>query len=233
MRQIVLDTETTGLEVSKGHRIIEIGGVELVNRRVTGSFYQTYLNPGREIDQAAQKVHGIKASSLADKPRFEDISEELLDYLEGAELVIHNAGFDVGFLDAEFKLIRPDFPGIRSVCTILDTLTLARQLHPGQRCSLVALCKRYEIDDSHRTLHGALLDSKILSEVYLAMTGGQTSLLPDIDTGSLSTTRTTSEPVAKRQTTTRVIYPDQDELDAHNEWVERLEQGSDEDPLWH
>jgi DNA polymerase-3 subunit epsilon len=232
MRQIVLDTETTGLEVTQGHRIIEIGCVELVDRRITGSTYQTYINPDREIDQAAEKAHGITTSYLEDKPRFAEISGALIDYLEGAELIIHNADFDAGFLDAELKLIRPDFPGIGSICSVLDTLALARQLHPGQRCSLDALCKRYEIDNSSRVLHGAMLDSQILAEVYLVMTGGQTSLLPELDSGSLSTAKNNNQSLAGVQTKTKVIYPDQNELDAHNEWIKKLEQDSDEEPLW-
>jgi DNA polymerase-3 subunit epsilon len=182
MRQIVLDTETTGLDWQRGHRIIEIGCVELLNRRQTGKTWHSYINPERSIDEAAQEIHGISLEDLADKPVFKDISEELLDFLRDAELIIHNAPFDVGFLDNEFRLAgaRPISGG--AVASVLDTLSLARQMHPGQRNSLDALCKRYGVDNARRELHGALIDARLLAEVYLAMTGGQTSL--SLGTGS-------------------------------------------------
>jgi DNA polymerase-3 subunit epsilon len=181
MRQIVLDTETTGLEPDLGHRIIEIGGVELVNRRPTGRTFHHYLNPDRDIDKGAQEVHGITLESLQDKPRFADIADAFMEFVSGAELVIHNAAFDVSFIDAELKrhaLKVTSYAGrcVASECRVLDTLALARQMHPGQRNNLDALCKRYSIDNSHRELHGALLDSRILADVYLAMTGGQVGL---------------------------------------------------------
>ena len=176
MRQIVLDTETTGLEPELGHRVIEIGCVELVNRRATGRTFHRYLNPEREIDDAALAVHGISRSELDGQPRFAEIHEELLAFVADAELVIHNAEFDVAFLDAELGRVRGEMRRIASVCQILDTLALAREMHPGQRNSLDALCKRYEVDNSHRELHGALLDARILADVYLAMTGGQGAL---------------------------------------------------------
>ena len=176
MRQIVLDTETTGLEPAEGHRIIEIGCVELVNRRPTDRTFHQYLNPERDIDRAAEDVHGLSSAFLADKPRFSEIVADFLAFIEGAELVIHNAPFDVGFLDAEFARLEPPGPVTAQVCGILDTLMLARQLHPGQRQSLDALCKRYSVDNSGRDLHGALLDARLLAEVFLAMTGGQAEL---------------------------------------------------------
>ncbi|MBK1654694.1 DNA polymerase III subunit epsilon [Allochromatium vinosum] len=177
MRQIVLDTETTGLEPREGHRIIEIGCVELVDRRPTGRNFHEYLNPERQIDAEAEAVHGISNAFLADKPRFAERAERLVEYLRGAELIIHNAAFDVGFLDHEFGLWRgAEAPRIADLCTVTDSLLMARKLHPGQRNGLDALCKRYAIDNSHRTLHGALLDAEILADVYLAMTGGQVSL---------------------------------------------------------
>jgi len=177
MRQIVLDTETTGLEPSQGHRIIEIGCVELVNRRLTGRHYHQYLQPDREIDEGAIEVHGISNEFLADKPRFADVVDDFLEFVRGAELVIHNAPFDVGFLDHELGLL-PENPGpLGRHCTVLDTLALARKKHPGQKNNLDALCKRYEVNNAHRELHGALLDAEILAEVYLMMTGGQTDLL--------------------------------------------------------
>jgi len=176
MRQIVLDTETTGLEPELNHRIIEIGCVELVNRRTTGRSFHRYLNPEREIDDGALAVHGISRTELDGQPRFAEIVEELLAFLAGAELVIHNAAFDVAFLDAELARL-PGLPRqIGTHCQVLDTLALARELHPGQRNSLDALCKRYAVDNSARELHGALLDARILADVYLAMTGGQGAL---------------------------------------------------------
>ncbi len=176
MRQIVLDTETTGLEPEQGHRVIEIGGVELVHRRPTGRHFHRYLNPEREIDAGAIEVHGLTVEFLADKPRFAEVYGELLEFLGDAELIIHNAEFDVGFLNHELRLAQAPVVDVRACCTVLDTLLLARQRHPGQRNSLDALCRRYEVDNSRRELHGALLDAQILAEVYLAMTGGQATL---------------------------------------------------------
>ena len=176
MRQIVLDTETTGLEPKEGHRIIEIGGVEVIDRRLTGNRFHQYLQPDREIDAGAVEVHGITNEFLRDKPRFGEIAQDFLTYIAGAELIIHNAAFDVGFLDAELGQWRADAPRIADLCRVTDTLAMARGLHPGQRNSLDALCRRYAVDNSHRDLHGALLDAEILADVYLAMTGGQVSL---------------------------------------------------------
>ena len=175
MRQIILDTETTGLEPAEGHRVIEIGCVELVDRRLSGQHFHQYLNPEREIEDGALEVHGISREFLLDKPVFADVVEEFLDFVRDAELIIHNAPFDIGFLDAELtQLGRSDRMGDH--VRVLDTLELARDLHPGQRNSLDALCKRYEVDNSSRSLHGALLDAEILADVYLAMTGGQSDL---------------------------------------------------------
>ncbi len=174
MRQIVLDTETTGLEVSQGHRIIEIGCVELVNRRLTGNHYHQYINPEREVDQGAIEVHGITNEFLADKPLFTRIAADFFEFVEGAELIIHNAPFDIGFLDAELQRLDASFAPLGDVCSIIDTLVMARGKHPGQRNNLDALCQRYMVDNSQRDLHGALLDAEILADVYLAMTGGQT-----------------------------------------------------------
>lgn len=176
MRQIVLDTETTGLSPAQGHRIIEIGCIELVNRRITGREYHRFLNPEREVDEGAERVHGLSLDELKGHPRFADIADELLEFIRGAELIIHNAEFDVGFLEHELRLMKHLQPLISQHAKVLDTLTLARSLHPGQRNSLDALCKRYEIDSSSRELHGALVDAELLTNVYLAMTGGQTAL---------------------------------------------------------
>lgn len=175
MRQIVLDTETTGLEVSQGHRIIEIGCVELENRRLTGNHYHQYINPQREVDQGAIEVHGITNEFLADKPLFGQIGAEFVDYVAGAELIIHNAPFDLGFLNAELKRMDRGHQDLETICTVVDTLVMARTRHPGQRNNLDALCQRYQVDNSQRDLHGALLDAEILADVYLAMTGGQTT----------------------------------------------------------
>ncbi len=179
MRQIIVDTETTGLEPSQGHRIIEIGCVEIVNRRLTGNHYHQYLQPDRGIDEAAMEVHGITSEFLADKPRFPEIVDDFMSFITGAELVIHNAPFDIGFLNHELKLTDAGWDDITSYCSVVDTLILARTLHPGQKNSLDALCRRYDIDNSQRTLHGALLDAEILADVYLVMTGGQGKLSLD------------------------------------------------------
>jgi len=184
VRQIILDTETTGLEPRQGHRIIEIGCVEMVGRKLTGNNFHQYLQPDREIDAGAIEVHGISNEFLADKPRFADIVDDFMHYIEGAELVIHNAPFDVGFLDSEFRLCEAG-KQVADICAVLDTLTMARKMHPGQKNNLDALCKRYEIDNTHRELHGALLDAEILADVYLAMTGGQVALQLGADSESV------------------------------------------------
>lgn len=178
MRQIILDTETTGLDAKQGHRIIEIAAVEMLNRRLTGNHFHRYLNPERDIDEGAMQVHGITRDFLQDKPRFADVAQELAEYLQGAELIIHNAAFDVGFLNMEFGLL-----GLQKldhhVSGVVDTLVMARNMHPGQRNNLDALCKRYGVDNANRTLHGALIDCELLAQVYLAMTRGQESLAMD------------------------------------------------------
>ena len=179
MRQIILDTETTGLSTSQGHRIIEIGCIEMVNRRLTGREFHRFLNPDRNIDEGAEAVHRISREQLETEPRFPEIVDEFLEFVKDAELVIHNADFDVGFIEYELKLMKHAKAKITDHCMVLDTLTLAREIHPGQRNSLDALCKRYEVDASRRDVHGALIDSELLARVYLAMTGGQSSLLLD------------------------------------------------------
>jgi len=181
MRQIVLDTETTGLSTSQGHRIIEIGCLELVDRRLTGREFHRFLNPERDIDEGAEAVHGISRAALENEPLFRDIVDEFLEFIRDAELVIHNAEFDVGFLEHELRLMQHPRPKITDHASVLDTLTLAREIHPGQRNSLDALCKRYEVDASRRDVHGALIDSELLARVYLAMTGGQSSLMLDAE----------------------------------------------------
>lgn len=176
MRQIILDTETTGIDPGQGHRLIEVGCLELVNRRLTGRSFHRYVNPRREVDPEAVAVHGLTNEFLADKPDFADIVDELLEFIRGAELVIHNAPFDVGFLNHEFRLLGRGLPVIADICSVLDTLPLARSKHPGQKNNLDALARRYGADNRDRTYHGALLDAEILADVYLAMTGGQVGL---------------------------------------------------------
>ena len=223
MRQVVLDTETTGLSTAEGHRIIEIGCIELVNRRFTGREYHRFLNPDRAIDEGAERVHGISVADLEGKPRFVDIAEELLRFLEGSELVIHNAEFDVGFIEHELGLMNHARPRIDEHATVLDTLGLARSLHPGQRNSLDALCKRYEIDASGRDLHGALIDADLLARVYLAMTGGQTAL--SLDEGEVAAVSEVvqADSYRRRDDLTFVLTrASQDELAAHEAMLDKI-----------
>ncbi len=227
MRQIVLDTETTGLEPHLGHKIIEIGCVELVDRALTGNQFHQYLQPDREIDEAAMDVHGITNEFLEDKPRFGDIAQDFLDYVSGAELIIHNAPFDVGFIDHELSQLEGDWGKLSDYCGITDSLVLAKKMHPGQRNSLDALCKRYEIDNSHRELHGALLDAEILSDVYLALTGGQTALLLDsFSAGMDGSGEPEIRPVTQDRPAIRVIAADEQELQAHNERLDAIEKAA-------
>lgn len=213
-RQIILDTETTGINPKEGHRIIEIGCVELINRRFTGNNFHVYINPEREIEAEAIAVHGITNERLAAEPKFRDIAQAFFNYIQGAELVIHNAAFDVGFINHEFALLKPALPPVAQYCTVLDTLMLARELHPGQKNNLDALCKRYDINNSHRTLHGALLDAEILADVYLLMTGGQVSLNLAADEESQQQTQDNLQPV-QRSGRLKVIRANQAELSAH------------------
>jgi DNA polymerase III subunit epsilon len=226
MRQIILDTETTGLEAAQGHRIIEIGCVELVNRRPSGRTFQRYLNPERAIDPGAEAVHGLSSAFLANQSKFVQIVDEFLGFVAGAELIIHNAPFDVGFLDHEFGRLPPPQRLLTDVCTILDTLSLARQLHPGQRNSLDALCKRYGVDNSIRDLHGALLDARILADVYLAMTGGQGALTLHSHVDSV----TANSLAAKRRRPDAVVIPivraTPEELEAHERALDSVQKAS-------
>jgi len=230
MRQVILDTETTGLEVDKGHKIIEVGCVELVNRKLTGNHYHRYINPEREVDQGAIEVHGITLQNLLDKPIFANIATELLNFIAGAELIIHNADFDLGFLNAEFKFLDGKFEGIESICGIIDTLQLARHRHPGQRNSLDALCERYSVDNSQRDLHGALLDAEILADVYLSMTGGQTSLgLSDISEkieGFHNGVDNEPKKLTIKSRKLLVIRPSSVELAEHEKYLSHLDSNS-------
>lgn len=235
MRQIVLDTETTGLEPELGHRIIEIGCVELVNRRPTGRHFHRYLNPERDIDEGALAVHGISRAELLREPCFRDVVDELLAFISGAELVIHNAAFDVAFLDAELKLAdaaRESARNVTALCRVLDTLALARDMHPGQRNSLDALCKRYEVDNSRRELHGALLDAQILAEVYLAMTGGQSSLLLDVASAGSADGGTTVRALVRAAVPLKVLVATEAELHSHAALLEVIAKASGGRCVW-
>src|SRR5688500_8444226 len=233
MRQIILDTETTGLEPEQGHRIIEIGCVELINRRKSGRTFHRYLRPDREVDRGAIQVHGLTNEFLAQQPRFADVVEELIEFISGAELIIHNAAFDLAFLDAELKRLPGPLRAVRNLCSVIDTLPMARQMHPGQRNSLDALCKRYSIDNSHRELHGALLDAQILLEVYLAMTGGQTALILGEDTAANA--QVAFEPVAtviRPRGLLKVFRASDDELVAHERMLTAIDKSSGGKTVW-
>lgn len=235
MRQIILDTETTGLEPSQGHRIIEIGCVELINRKLTGNHYHQYLQPEREIDQQAIEVHGITNEFLSDKPLFSSVVDDFMTFVDGAELIIHNAPFDTGFIDHELKLHDGSYTQIHDYCLIIDTLLMARSKHPGQKNSLDALCKRYGVDNSQRDLHGALLDAEILADVYLLMTGGQTSLsLSEKD--SRDSNHHNQKPDAIRRISpdnkTVVLKASDDELAAHRIKLDSIDKASGGQCLW-
>jgi len=224
MRQIVLDTETTGLSPAKGHRIIEIGCLELVNRRLTGREFHRFLNPDRDIDEGAERVHGISRADLEDAPRFGDVADEFLAFIKDAELIIHNASFDVGFLEHELTLIDHAQARIAQHASVLDTLPLARELHPGQRNSLDALCKRYDVDATKRDVHGALIDSELLAKVYLAMTGGQTALSLD-EEPLLAASADGAEELVRGTIQAEnliVVEPTADEAAAHDAILEKI-----------
>lgn len=231
MRQIVLDTETTGLETSQDHRIIEIGCVELIDRRITDRHWHFYLNPERQIEAGAFAVHGISNEFLQHKPLFAEVAQDFINYIKDAELIIHNAAFDVGFLDHEFAKLDGENTRISSICSVLDTLVMARQKHPGQKNNLDALCRRYCIDNSQRSLHGALLDARMLGDVYLAMTGGQTALsLDDNDNHDEYASETNIRAI--NRTGSLPIWKGSPESDlAHTDYIAFLAEQSDE-PAW-
>jgi DNA polymerase-3 subunit epsilon len=225
MRQIILDTETTGIGPEQGHRVIEIGCVELIERKLTGRHYHVYLNPKREVDEGAFRVHGISSEFLKDKPLFSDILSEFLQFIGGAELIIHNAPFDVGFLNSELKHAKWK-KRLEDYSTVLDTLVMAREKHPGQRNSLDALCKRYDIDNSNRQLHGALLDAEILAYVYLAMTGGQTSLFAEAEVQTSDHLIHQQEAATLHLSNAVVLMATEQELSDHHDFVGFLEKKS-------
>ncbi|NBI43308.1 DNA polymerase III subunit epsilon [[Haemophilus] felis] len=238
LRQIVLDTETTGMNQFgvhyEGHCIIEIGAVELINRRFTGRSYHVYIKPDRPVDPEAVKVHGITDEMLEDKPRFSEIAEEFIEFIRDAELLIHNAPFDVGFMDYEFSKIKSSVK-TETLCSVTDTLTLARQMYPGKRNSLDALCDRLGIDNTKRTLHGALLDAEILADVYLAMTGGQTSLFDEGDVAPLASTQQ-DETVFSTEIVSNqnllCLRPNDEEFQAHLEYMELIKKKSKDNCIW-
>ncbi|MFN0315238.1 MAG: DNA polymerase III subunit epsilon [Burkholderiales bacterium] len=228
LRQVVLDTETTGLEVSQGHRIIEVAAVEIIDRRLTGNSFQRYLNPDRDIDAGARDVHGIGIEFLQDKPHFKDVATEFIEFIRGAELVIHNAPFDVGFLNAEFALA--GHGALKDYCSkVTDTLRIAKDLNPGKRANLDALCERYQIDNSHRTVHGALLDARLLAEVFLAMTRGQDSLVMDVVAPASGEAR---ELAANAVLDLPLILATEEELHAHERMLDDIEKGRKGPSLW-
>lgn len=224
MRQIVLDTETTGLSVSKGHRVIEIGCLEIVNRRLTGNEYHCFLDPERDIDEGAERVHGISRADLHGQPRFADIADEFLDFIKNSELLIHNADFDVGFLDNELQLMQHPQPSISDYAMVLDTLSLARTLHPGQRNSLDALCKRYSVDASKREVHGALIDAELLARVYLAMSGGQAALSLEDEATDKAVEADIKGRARQDDMQLLVVAVSDTELDAHEALLDKMEE---------
>jgi DNA polymerase III subunit epsilon len=231
MRQVTLDTETTGLEPEQGHRIIEIGCAELLHRRLTGKRFQRYLQPDRKIDPGAESVHGITNEFLKDKPRFPDVVNEFMEFIKDAELIIHNAKFDVGFINHELKLLKQGWHSLDHYCQIVDTLKLARERHPGQQNNLDALCKRYNIDNTKRQLHGALLDAELLAEVYLAMTGGQTSLL-SAEENRQTTDVNNIKRISMDRPPLAIILPTEAELQAHQQRLTAIEKASGGKCLW-
>lgn len=227
-RQIILDTETTGLSTAEGHRLIEVGCLELVNRRFTGKSFHYYINPQRLVDKEAYAVHGLSDEFLRDKPLFSHIANELLAFIDGGELIIHNAPFDIGFLNYELRLWNPASKLIAESCTITDTLVLARQKHPGQSNSLDALCRRYQIDNSNRDLHGALIDAQLLGKVYLAMTGGQDQLFGGEELAEPQLNAISDSPVSTQMNARAplpIIYPTSEELSSHQELLALLQKG--------
>ncbi|MFK5914779.1 MAG: DNA polymerase III subunit epsilon [Woeseiaceae bacterium] len=237
MRQVVLDTETTGIDIRLGNRILEIGCVEVIDRKITGNRYRQFVNPERDSEEGALNVHGITTAFLSDKPLFADIADDFLNFIKGAELVIHNAPFDIGFIDHELSLIGYEAKYTKSICTVLDTLLLAKKMHPGQKNNLNALCKRYGIDNSARDLHGALLDAEILADTYLAMTGGQTTLSlggssgNSMDVGGLNSANKPRKVLSSVEQL-KIIHPNDDENKAHQARLESINKISDGECVW-
>jgi DNA polymerase III subunit epsilon len=232
MRQIVLDTETTGLDIALGHKIIEVGCVELINRKLTGRHLHLYINPEREVEAGAIEVHGITNEYLADKPVFAAIADAFIEFVQGAELIIHNAPFDIGFLNHELASLQRGFRTMTDYCQVLDTLALARKKHPGQKNSLDALCKRYQVDNSQRELHGALKDAEILADVYLLMTGGQSSLVLGYEAIDQTAASMLEEKISTDRRPLRVVMPMEQELAAHRARLQQIQKSSGNKCLW-
>jgi DNA polymerase-3 subunit epsilon len=234
MRQIILDTETTGLNPDEGHRIVEIGAVEMIDRQFTGNNFHQYINPERKVESGAIAVHGINNEFLADKPVFAEIMPKFIDYIKGAELIIHNAPFDMGFLNYEFRRVDPQVELIQNYVSVFDTLALARKKHPGKKNNLDALCKRYGVDNGKRDLHGALLDAILLAEVYLAMTGGQMSLFAEVTTAEFSKSENfnTKDAVVKKTGQYKVIAANADEEKDHRQLLEMINKASHGKCFW-
>ena len=225
MRQIALDTETTGISTDEGHRIIEIGCIEIENRRITGNEFHCYLNPEREIDEGATRVHGLTLEKLSNEPLFKEVAKEFLNFVSGAELIIHNAAFDVGFLNKEISLLEWDESSIEDHSLVMDTLKMAREMHPGKKNSLDALCTRYEIDRSMRQVHGALIDADLLAKVYLAMTGGQDAL--DLDQPVLSSQETQTKNKENKNISLKVQKASIDELSEHEDFLSMMKKNGE------
>ncbi len=232
MRQIVLDTETTGLDPAQGHKIIELGCVELVDRKLTGRHLHLYINPEREVEAGALEVHGITNAFLSDKPVFSAIVDKFIEFVTGAELIIHNAPFDISFLDHELAALKKQYQRMHQYCGVLDTLAMARKKHPGQKNSLDALCKRYEVDNSQRDLHGALKDAEILADVYLLMTGGQSSLGLGYEGQDQTAAASVVEKLSMQRPPLRVIAASEDEAAAHERRLQQIQKGSDNKCMW-
>src|SRR5688572_8449746 len=232
MRQIVLDTETTGLDIALGHKIIEVGCIELINRKPTGRNLHLYINPEREVEAGAIEVHGITNEYLADKPVFSVVAEAFIEFVQGAELIIHNAPFDIGFLNNELASLQRGFKAMTDYCQVLDTLALARKKHPGQKNSLDALCKRYQVDNSQRELHGALKDAEILADVYLLMTGGQSSLVLGYEAIDQTPASMLEEKISTDRRPLRVVMPMEEELAAHRARLQQIQKSSGNKCLW-
>jgi DNA polymerase-3 subunit epsilon len=235
MRQVVLDTETTGLSPKGGHRLIEIGCVEVINRRLTGQHYHQYINPERDIDEGASNVHGMYRRDLVDKPVFAEVADEFMAFIDGAELIIHNAPFDVGFIEHELKKLKKGWKPVKEYCTVFDSLVFARKRHPGQKNNLDALCRRYGVNNSARTLHGALLDAEILADLYLVMTGGQISLSLDNQGGSDQDTNATGETIQllnPDRARLATLQPNEAELQLHTEKLLAIDKASNGQCLW-
>lgn len=232
MRQIVLDTETTGLDPAQGHKVIEIGCVELINRKLTGNHLHVYINPMREIEAAALEVHGITNEFLADKPLFADIADSFITFVDGAELVIHNAPFDIGFLDYELSALKKGYKPMSEYCSVLDSLVMARKKHPGQKNNLDALCKRYMVDNTQRELHGALLDAEILADVYLMMTGGQSSFSLGYEDSSREEKAAASNRLSSDRMPLPVIRANEEEMALHDARLKEIHETSDNGCLW-